>query len=435
MVRITVQSEGRRLDVTVPTHVPLVEVMPGFVRGLGQLDPSLTTSGFNLQRPDGTRLDPQHTAADEGVHDGDVLTLTRGTFVAAPRVYDDIVEAVIDATAERRPWTAQDGTRTALAMSLSFLSVCAILLFAAGRGQTLSIVIAGIGTVLLLAAAAVIARLGQSEAGSGLGIAAAVFGALTAYLAVPEALPFWGWPVAAAAAAAILVGGAAVAVSPHRPAVQYVPVITGAAVAVPAVIIGLNPFGGLGAYTIMLAVSATLANALPWLALSTTSLRVISAQSDAEIFSDPTPIATAEVMRRAAEGHRVLTAMRCALGIAMLAVTPVVASINGAGLLVCALAFTGLMFPARMSFARVHVMVLMVIGGVGLVLTAVFGALNQPDLRPAILIVLALVAAVTITVTLLSPRARLRLARVADSVEVFVLALLLPLGLISANLI
>ena len=241
LARVTVQSEGRRLDVTVPTQVPLVEVMPGFVRSLGQLDPTMTTSGYVLQRADGSALDAHLSAGEQGVHDGDVLTLARGTFVAAPRVYDDIVEAVIDATAERRPWTAQDGTRTALAISLTFVAICGVLLFLGGRGVTLSIVIAGIGTVVLLAAAAVIARLGQSEAGSGLGIAAAVFGALTAFLSVPADVVAAGLPMAAAAGAAIIVGGASVALSPHRPAVQFIPVVTGAAVLVPALVVGLNP--------------------------------------------------------------------------------------------------------------------------------------------------------------------------------------------------
>ena len=41
LARVTVQSEGRRLDVTVPTQVPLVEVMPGFVRSLTEQEKAL----------------------------------------------------------------------------------------------------------------------------------------------------------------------------------------------------------------------------------------------------------------------------------------------------------------------------------------------------------------------------------------------------------
>ncbi len=52
-------------------------------------------------------------------------------------MYDDIVEAVIDATAQQnRPWTTRDNARTALAVSLALLGVCAVLLLAAGRAPS-----------------------------------------------------------------------------------------------------------------------------------------------------------------------------------------------------------------------------------------------------------------------------------------------------------
>ena len=38
LVRVSVQSEGRRLDIGIPGQLPLVELMPGFARSLGVLD-------------------------------------------------------------------------------------------------------------------------------------------------------------------------------------------------------------------------------------------------------------------------------------------------------------------------------------------------------------------------------------------------------------
>ena len=56
LLRISVQSEGRRLDIGVPAHVPLIEFMPGFARSLGVLDPTMTYAGYALQKADGTVL-------------------------------------------------------------------------------------------------------------------------------------------------------------------------------------------------------------------------------------------------------------------------------------------------------------------------------------------------------------------------------------------
>jgi hypothetical protein len=92
------------------------------------------------------------------------------------------------------------------------------------------------------------------------------------------------------------------------------------------------------------------------------------------------------------------------------------------------------MFPARQSYARSNVIVLMALGTAGIAATGLTVALAQPELIPALLIVLAIVTAVTVLLTLLDPKARMRLGRLADTVEVVVLALLLPLGVIAAGL-
>lgn len=435
LLRISIVGEGRRLDVAIPRQVPLIEVMPTFARNLGLLDARITTTGYVLQRVDGTPLKPAMSAGDQDVESGDVLTLSRGGLVATPRVYDDIVEAVLDVTGAQQPWSAKDNARTALAISLSFVAVCAVLLLTGGRGELLPIIIGGSGFVLLLAVSAFVSRMGEGEAGSSLGLAAAAFGALTAYLAVPDSASFWGWPMAAAGGGAVLGGAAALALNPSRPSVQYVPLITGGAIGLAGVAAAMWPSSAFASYTVMLAVTAVLANALPWLALGSTQIRVISPHTDAEVFADPVPINTETVYKKTATGHQSLTALRCALGLAMLIATPLVATGNGWSVLLCAFAFVGLMFPARMSFARSHVLVLLILGALGIAVTSVVAALSQPNLVPVMLIVLASVAGATIVITVLSPRARLRLARLADTAEVLALAGILPLGMIASGLV
>ena len=102
--------------------------------------------------------------------------------------------------------------------------------------------------------------------------------------------------------------------------------------------------------------------------------------------------------------------------------------------LLCALAFAGMMFQSRQAYARVGVLVVMVLGAVGLTATGLVVSATQPDLRAVLLTILLIATALLVGLTLLSPRARLRLARLADTLEVLILALLLPLGVITAGL-
>ncbi|MDQ1123586.1 type VII secretion integral membrane protein EccD [Microbacterium trichothecenolyticum] len=433
LLRLSVQSEGRRLDIAIPAQVPLIEFLPGFARSLGVLDPSMTSAGYALQRADGGTVDPSRGASAQGIVDGEVLTLVRGGLVAQPRVYDDIVEAVIDATAQQnRPWTTRDNARTALAVSLALLGVCAVLLLAAGRALPFGALVAGGGALVLLVVSAVIARLGQREAGQGLGMAASVFAAVAGFLTAPASADVWGWPLAAAGGGAFVVAGVALALTRDRAELQLAPLIAGGVVGVTGTFAAFFPPATV--WTLMVGIVATLGGALPWLALGTTRLRVVSPQSDAEVFAEPEPIDADDVAERVAQGKRILIALRLALATAVLVAVPLVAAYNAAGALLAALAFAGMMFPSRQTFARSGVLTVMATGILGLVVSGVVASLAQPGLRVGILVVLAAATVSVVTVTLLAPKTRLRLIRVADTAELLVLASLLPLSVIASGL-
>lgn len=435
LVRVSIVSEGRRLDVGVPAQVPLIELMPGFARSLGVLDPTLAHGGYALHKADGTVLDPSKGLGSQGVHDGELLNLVRGGLLVEPRIYDDVVEAVIDATSDQHSeWSPKDGARTALAISLSFLVLCAVLLLGAGSAFGLGAIISGSGVVVLIATAAVLTRVGQVEAGHALGLAAGLFGGITGFLAVPVE-PIWGWPLAAAGLGALVVGGLALAFTQHGPEVHLIPIAFGAVIGITSSIAALTSPGDVAAFAIMIAIVATLANGLPWLALTSTRIRVISPQSDVDVFAPPQPINAGDVKKRAAAGQRVLVSLRIALALSILLATPLVASSGPAGAALCALAFAGMMFQSRQTYARAGVFVLMALGAVGLTATGLTVSFSQPDLRAALLSILLVATAILVGLTLLSPRARLRLARAADTVEVLILALLLPLGVITSGLV
>ena len=435
LVRVSVISEDRRLDIGVPASVPLIEIIPGFARSLGVLDPTLAHGGYALHQADGTILDPTRSIGAQGVQDGELLTLVRGGLISEPRIYDDVVEAVIDATAKQNGvWTPKDGARTALAVSLSFLVLCAVLLVNVGPSLSIAAIIAAGGAIVLIATAAVLTRIGQPEAGHALGLAGALFGGIAGYLLVPEQ-SIWGWPLALAGLGIVIVGGMGLAFTQQKPEVHLIPIALGSAIGITSLVAALTSPGSFGPYAIMIAVTATLSNGLPWLALSSTRIRVISPQSDMEIFANQEPINSAEIAKRAASGQRVLVSLRVALGLSALFATPLVAASGAAGALLCTLAFVGMMFQSRQTFARLGVVVLMSAGALGLAVTGLTVSATQPDLRAALLTILLIATSVLVALTLLSPRARMRLARLADTVEVLALALLLPLGVASLGLV
>lgn len=435
LLRISVQSDGRRLDIGVPAHVPLVEFMPGFARSLGVLDPTMTYAGYALQKADGTVLDSSLGAAAQGVEDGEVLTLERGGLLAQPRVYDDIVEAVIDATGKQnKPWTAIDNARTALAVSLTLLGICAVLLLTASPALELGALVAGGGAVLLLAVAAVVARMGQREAGHGLAIAASVFAAIAAYLLIQPTGTLWGWQLAAAGGAMFVTAGIALALMTEYAEIQLVPLVLGGLIGVTASIAGLMPGNEAGVYALMMGIVATLGGSLPWLVLSSTRIRVISPRSDAEMFDDPVPILGADVAKRAAQGGRILVCLRIALGLVVVVAAPLVAASGVVGAALSTLTFLAMMFPSRQAYARANVLAIMAVGTIGLAVTGLTVAIAQPDLRLALMITVAVATVIVTTITVLSPRVRTGLARVADSTELIIVAVLLPLGVIAAGL-
>lgn len=434
LVRISVVHAERRIDLAIPGQIPLVEVLPGIARGLGVLDPTLLHGGYRLTRTDGTELRPDLGALSQGIDQGEVLTLTRGVLVTTPKRYDDIVEAVVDSASDHHgSWNADDAARTSVAVSLTLLGLSAITLAMQGPANQLTAIISGVGAVVLLALAATLSHVRRHEAGIAFGIAAAAFGALCGYLLAPVG-PFWGWPLAAAGLGATVVAGIAMLVCKRPVEMLALPAALGVAVGVPAAIVGATGMPPIAPYALTVALCGMLAGALPWLTFTSTRIRAVSPQTELEMFDPPPPIDPDRVAARAKAGHRLLVALRVAFALAVLIAVPVVASASWLGVILCVLTGATLMFQSRQSAARASVLVLLS-GGTAIIALASFIAITAHADRAPMLVVALLIATALITgLTLMSDRVRLSLATLADTVEVLVLAALLPIGVITAGL-
>ena len=194
LVRVTVASGTRRMDLVLPGSVPVAELVPELARSVGLLDPQTAYAGYRVVLADGRKLTGDLGLIPQGVEDGGVLTVSAGIDDKPPRVYDDVVEAMTDVVeSEMAPWKPEAGRRTSL------LAAALLLLLGAGALWTqapsmLAGVAAGVIGLVLAGGAIVLSRL---EAENDAAIAAVwigeVYGAVAGFLIGSASLPMVAW--------------------------------------------------------------------------------------------------------------------------------------------------------------------------------------------------------------------------------------------------
>lgn len=436
LVRVSVTAGDRRLDLGIPGAVPTAEVVPGLARALGLLDAGTAHGGYRLVRADGRPLDSARSLLAEGVEDGAVLTLESGARRAQERVYDDVVEAVADAVEQQyAPWTPRDSALTAAWAAAALLLAGAALLLGADATSALPPVVAGVAAVLALAAGAVVGRVGsEPAAGRVLVLVAPVLAGVAGLTAGTDA-PSWGWPAALAGTGVLVAGLLGLPALVDRRELGAAPLAGGLAVAVAGTAIALTGARPGEVLAVVVAAVATASIGVPWLALSSTPLRVVSPRSDAEILADPPAVQSARVRAQLAAGHRVQVSLRVAIGLLALAATPAVVATGVAGTLLLVLAAGGLLLATRQTYSRLDVLLTVTMSILLLAVVAVVAAAQHPGWRPALVVVAGTAAALVVGLGLVAPRRRVGLARLGDFLEIACLALLLPLGVTAAGLV
>ena len=158
LVRVTIASGSRRVDLVLPGSIPVAELVPELARSVGLLDASTVYGGYRLVTQEGRILVNNAGLTMQGIEDGGLLTVTAGVDDKAPRVYDDMVEAMADVVEnELKPWEPAAGRRTALGAGSILLGLGALALLLQGEsllGGVAAAVIAG----LLVVGGVVLAR-------------------------------------------------------------------------------------------------------------------------------------------------------------------------------------------------------------------------------------------------------------------------------------
>lgn len=163
--RVTVVAPRTRIDVALPADVAVSDILPLVVDMARETasDGGSRHGGWVLAKlGDSTPLDPSRTLASLGVVDGELLQLRKRSENPPPPLYDDVVDAIAEATPESfRPWTPETAKRIGHIAGGLALIVAAIALFFGGRlfpegsgvaaaviGGILAIALVGLGSTL-----------------------------------------------------------------------------------------------------------------------------------------------------------------------------------------------------------------------------------------------------------------------------------------------
>ena len=434
LVRVTVASGTRRVDLVLPGAVPVAELVPELARSVGLLDAATVFGGYRLTTPEGRELAGDSGLVIQGVEDGGLLTVSAGVDDPPPRVYDDVVEAMTDVVEQDlKPWEPASGRRTALSAAGLLMALGAVALLIQ-RGSLLAGVAAVVVAAALVVGAIVLSRV-QHEAETAVAVAwmGAMYAAVAGLMLVTDGR-FFGLPVACAGAGALVAGLVALVGLGEGRTLVIPPVVVGAIFLATGLVMNAAAFDPAVVLTTALVLVVLAGSVFPWLALGATGTTVDQLYSVADITSDPAEIDPARVGADARVAHEILVAVSATVGLLLVLIAPLAVSLGLSGTLLAVLACLVVMLRTRQYRTGSEVLVGLVSGILGLVSVAVAMLWLHPDWRPTAAVALAVTGAVLLLVTLLPSTPSVRRGRLGDVAETAALVALLPLLVLAVGI-
>ncbi len=434
LVRVTVASGTRRVDLVLPGAVPVAELVPELARSVGLLDATTVHGGFEVVTAAGRRLAPDAGLTLQGVEDGGVLTVTAGVDEASPKVYDDVVEAMSDAVEhDLEPWRPAAARRTALVAAglLLVLGVAALYL----QRDDLLAAGAAVVTSLVLCVVAVVLSRAQHERDAAVAAAwfAGAYAATAGLMVSSDEAVLLGEPLVAAGGGAMVAGLVCLIGLGEGRTLALPPVVVGAiAVAAGAGVTGLGLDGAM-VLTVAMVVVVLAGSVFPWLALSATGTRAASPDDSAG--PEPPGVDPERVAADARLAHEILLAITTTVGLLLVLVAPIAVSLGAAGTLIAVAASSVIMLRTRQYRTGTEVQAGLVSGILGLVVTAAAVLLAHPDWRATVAVVLAAAGAGLLLATMAPTAPSVRRGRLGDVLETVALLALLPLLVVATGLV
>ena len=458
LVRVSVTSAARRVDLALPGTVPVAELVPELARSVGLLDAGTASGGYRVLTVDGRRLEPGLGLTLQGVADGAVLTLVAASDDPAPVVYDDVVEAMADAVErDLAPWRPAAARRTALAGAALLLALGGLAL-ALADDRPAGITAAVVAALLLVGAVVLSRALRTADAAVTAAWLAAGYAAVAGHLltsgtitrvftdsspAMTSTLTLTttdpARPMVATGAAAALVGLVAL-LALGRGRVLVAPVLVVGVVWAVAGLVGLARDVGLtgddgvpGERTavtlvVLLVVAVLAGSVLPWVAVTSAGAsRWSAAEGPTE------PVDAARVTADARLGHEVQLAVTATVGLLLVVTGPVAVGLGLGGALLALDAALVVMLRTRQHRSSVEVGLGLGVGLTGLAVAAVAAVLTQDAWRLPGAVAAVVLGGSLLATTLVSrpgvtsAAVALRRGRLGDALETLALVLLLPL--------
>jgi type VII secretion integral membrane protein EccD len=356
LARITLVAPRTRIDLALPTDVPLADLLPTLLHVTGNDFAGEGAGGgaWALSRLGGAALDSSRTPAQLQVYDGELLYLRPRGDEAPMLVFDDVVDAVATATGDRTGrWRPATTRLFGLGLTVAVLLAGAVALPFAGPPRSVAAVIALSVALALLGVAVVLSRaLGDSRAGVAFAATAAVYAAAGGLLVMLGDRPLGELTPAHLLITVTIV--LLVTVIGALGVADAAPLFLG--IAIFSVALGLTVTLALtsgGSIAATAAIVATVAfatmPALPMLAYRSAGLPIPTVPIEAEeLKRDNETVDGARVLQRSVRADGLLTAMLAGLSVIGAAAALLIGAMGTAGMLFAAT--LGLILLARARF-------------------------------------------------------------------------------------
>ena len=426
LVRVTVASGTRRVDLVLPGAVPVAELVPELARSVGLLDPVTVYGGYRLVTQEGRELAADAGLIMQGIEDGGLLTVAAGVDDEPPRVYDDVVEAMTDVVErDLKPWEPASGRRTALSAAGLLMVLGAVALFI--QDSLLSSTAAAVVSVALVAGAIVLSR-AQHEPEAAVAVAwmGSFYAAVAGFMFAPEGMVF-GMPVAYAGAGALAAGLVALVGLGEGRTLVIPPVVVGAIFLATGLVMRAATFDPAIVLTTTMTLVVMVGSIFPWLALGATGTTVDQLYSTQDITADPDEIDPTRVSADARVAHEILVAVSATVGLLLVIIAPLAVSLGVSGAVLAVMCCLVVMLRTRQYRTGSEVLVGLVSGILGLLSVGISMLWLHPDWRPTAAVALSATGALLLAVTLLPSAPSVRRGRFGDVAESVCLLSLLPL--------
>ena len=438
LIPLTITYGMERRDVTVPQSVPLVELLPGLVDVIGARADTGTNDGFAVRTASGRPLDQSASLSAQGVRAGASLLLEPLGEGVADMVYGDLTEAVGQVVEQvSTPWTSSDARTLACLSAAALVFVAAILLATTppdaiaalqpGRVALLNYINGAIGVMsalLVIGTSAVVTR--KNPGPSGIALAHTV-PVLTAAAALRFTQTQWdgaGW---IAIGVGILIGSVAALTLPGRYRISVAaPLVVGSVVTATGLLVRFGNLSQVGVSALLFALIVVLLQLAPWVALAHIPVRILDAKTTEQIPAQG-------IMDQVSTSFVFVVSLR--VGGALAAIFLTVSMMTATGtksivlpLILILLGSVSLVLQTRSIRARVEVLIGALTGLITILIAAVLATRADATILSWITVIAVGTALVLVITNVVGPRARPHMTRLADTLSVLSLFVLIPLA-------